>query len=573
MRRVVRNVPRQRRYVALAILALAVAAAAALTSGSVSAPFAGAATADTCGYAGGTTPAATVPRASQKFNEIGIIEGFSVTSATDGTPLTVNTFYSDEHALTLGQPSPNPTTWTATYNASGGTTASSTTPLRADDAGSNPAGVGASNPAAITPGSVSTGDPLATDPGGRAVQPALYLTDVTSDASSKAGDWQSQSGPNTTAQFPDYVGGTWKNNGAANPLGSDGKVATNGSTNLGPHSEAFVRNIASAQGLEAYAAEVRWDVASLESGGQALKPGHTYRVQMMFHDGDHTADTGEACTTFTMPPAHPTGDTDASIDNGGVLSGDPLSVATRDTAHLSNGTANAGPNTAAATDTSGRLIFRLYKQAGTTTNLEARCRGGTLTTAPVATSTIDADSGAETTTDYTSDDVALTEPGLYHWTVQYTGNTENAPFAETACNNGRELVEVKKAPSETNTTPRVKITEDVNIKLSASASAGIKANDTVTIKLFKDAGGCTAANHATGGTQFGNTVTKTIAAGDIGANGQVNLGQLVYPDDFGGASAAALSSGTYWWFVRYNGNSQVEASDDDCTEQFSITLP
>jgi hypothetical protein len=306
MRRIVRSVPRRRRYVAFAILALAVAAAAALTTGSVRAPFASAAGADTCGYSGGTTPTTAVPRDQQKFNEIGIAEGFSVTSGgTPSQPLTVNIFYSDEHALTLGQGSPPATTqWTATYSKP------SSTVKQIDDAGTNPAGLG-TDPQP-DPATVATGNPAAIDPGGRPVYPALFITDLTvNGATSRAGDWQADATDtaNSRAQSPNYVGGTWKPAGAANPLGSDGKVATNG-VNLGPHSEAFVRNISSAQGIEAYGAEIRWDVKNLnDSNGDPLRAGHTYRVQMIIHDGDHVADTGEACVNFTVPKAPSTTET------------------------------------------------------------------------------------------------------------------------------------------------------------------------------------------------------------------------------------------------------------------------
>jgi hypothetical protein len=591
-------VPHKRRYLGLAILALAVAAAAAMTTGAVRVPLASAATPDTCGYSGGTTPAANVPRASQKFNEIGIIEGFSVTNDANGFPLTVNTFYSDEHALTIGATG---TAWVATYNDPN---PASPVVKRIDDAGTNPAGLDG-NPQPI-PATLDTG-PLATDPGGREVAPSLYLTDVTANASSTAGDWQNQSGPNTTAQRPNYVGGTWKNNGAANPLGSDGKEAQNGA-DLGPHSETFVNNISTSQGIEKFGAEVRWDTATLDtdSGTAGVQPpqrGHTYRVQMMFHDGDHNADTGEACTTFTVPPASPAAATQST--GGGTLHKNaadpngPLVVETHDVANLSNGTANAGPTPASST-TSGRLTFRLYKQGtgsgGTAAEQEARCRATQIT---AATTVVVANNGANGTAGdfdtthagvYAFPDINLTDPGTYHWTVSYSGNTENNPAAETACNTAAELVTVSKAPSNVQTTPNLKITEDVHIKIDASAgaSAGIKAGDKVEVSLFKQAVGATgatspgcSADTVSGGTADiqGNKKTVTLTAAMIGANGEIDIGQLNYPADFApGASGVtgtttppAVGNGDYWWFVSYLGNDQVTGSNDDCTEFFSIS--
>jgi hypothetical protein len=577
MRGKVRNVPHKRRYLGLAILALVVAAVAAMTTGAVSAPFASAATADTCGYSGGSTTVPVTNRSLVKFNEIGIIEGFSVTTDANSNPLTVNTFYSDEHALTIGATG---TTWVATYVDPG------TTITRIDDAGTNPAGLGG-NPQP-TPPVLDTGA-AATDPFGREVAPSLYLTDVTLNAASKAGDWQSQpaASANTTGQRPDYVGGTWKNNGAANPLGSDGKEAKNGA-DLGPHSETFVNNISTSQGIEGYGAEVRWDTSTLDTdsgtaGDQPPAPGHTYRVQMMFHDGDHNADTGEACTTFTVPQAHPAAATLRSGDGTETLAQDAddpslLTVSNHDTANLSGGTANAGPNTTSTTDTSGQLTFRLFKQGtgtgGTAAVQEARCRATQITS---ATQTVVADHGADGTAgDYTSGDegvydfpdIKLSDVGTYHWTVQYSGNIENAAAAQTLCNIDDEKLVVSKAPSHVDTTPKVKVTEDINITLTATGSAGIKSTDPVTIKLFKQGSGttvgCTAKNVAGGlATQQGTTKNETVA--DLNTT-------LTYPDDFGGASAPALTSGDYFWAVTYGGNSQIEGSNDDCTEFFSITL-
>jgi hypothetical protein len=592
MRRVVRSVPRKRRYLALAILALAVAAAAAMTTGAVRVTAASATDPDTCGYSGGADPTKTPTpaRPLQKFNEIGILEGLSTTNGLSGnlSDGTVNVFYSDEHALTIGVTG---TTWVRTYVDPG------TTITRIDDAGTNPAGVHNPSTDATSPipGTLDSGPP-GTDLGGREVAPMLYLTDEDGNTAGtvNTGDWQQNpTVPNNTlGTRPDYVGGTWKNNGAANPLGSDGKEAKNG-IDLGPHSETFVDSISTSQGHEGYGAEVRWDVSDLTSGGQALKPGHTYRVQMMLHDGDHNADTGEACANITIPPKHPAGVTQAS--GGGQLQSDAndptgLSAATHDTANLSAGTANAGPNTTNTGDTTGLLTFKLYKASVASPTTEAQCKGGTSGLKKTVTVTADhgADGDAGPPVDFTSGnegvydfpDVTVNEVGTYHWTVSYSGNIENAPVAETLCLTGGELVTVTKAPSKVETAPNFKITEDVHIKLTVGASAGIKAGDQVTIQLNKqDASGsitpgCSAKNTSGGSaTRQGTTKTVTIAAGNIGSNGEVDLGQLTYPDDFGGNAAPALGTGDYWWFVSYLGNSQVTGSNDDCTEFFSIVLP
>jgi len=584
MRGKVRNVPHKRRYLGLAILALAVAAAAALTSGSVSVPFASAASPDTCGYAGGSTTVPVTNRSLVKFNEIGIIEGFSVT--TPANPQTVNTFYSDEHALTIGATG---TPWVATYNDP------PTTIKRIDDAGTNPANVGG-GPARTSP--LATGA-AATDPFGREVAPSLYLTDVSTDATLKTGDWQSQpaASANTTAQRPTYVGGTWKDNGAANPLGSDGKEAKNGA-DLGPHSEAFVNNISTSQGIEGYGAEVRWDVSSLTNGGQALKPGHTYRVQMMFHDGDHNADTGEACTTFKIPPKSPSGTTTAS--GGGQLTKDAtgaLSVSTTDSATLSGGTRNAAPD--ASSTNSGKVIFRLYQvndqgtgsvdcgldANGDPVNADA-VTGSTRTVLGTNGTAAQNSGGADFVNvagqnnrgkyNTTASPVKLTIPGTYYWTVEYTGNIENNAFSETACGDPAEQVVVTKAPSQVVTTPSIKLTEDINITLSASANAGIQVGDTVDVSLLKEGGGpadgCASkgVSSVTGATQQGSTKTITLDATNYNSStGVVNI-TLKYPDDFT-PGAPAIGNGSYHWFVQYNGNTQVTGSNDDCQEFFTIS--
>jgi hypothetical protein len=327
---------------------------------------------------------------------------------------------------------------------------------------------------------------------------------------------------------------------------------------------------------------------------------------MMLHDGDHSADTGEACTFFTIPPKHPAAVTQKT--GGGTLHRDTANPSllvqeTHDIANLSGGTSNAGPNSTSDT-TGGRLTFRLYKQGdgtGTTPDeLEAICRDTQIT---AATTVVIANKGANAAANdftvgtatahpgvYAFPDVKLSDPGTYHWTVQYSGNTENAAAGETACNIDAEKVVVSKAPSDVTTTPNVKITEDVHIKISATtnASAGIKAGDFVDISLFRQDTngardpGCSAKNTSGGkATLQGNTKQVTIAPGNIGTNGEIDLGTLNYPADFapgaggvtGNVTPPAIATGDYWWFVEYEGNDQVTGSNDDCKEFFSILLP
>jgi hypothetical protein len=541
MRGKVGNVPHKRRYLGLAILALAVAAIAAMTTGAVSAPFASAATADTCGYSGGSTSLPVTNRSLVKFNEIGILEGISTTDGTSGnlSDGTVNVFYSDEHALTIGQTG---TPWVATYNDPG------TTIKRIDDAGTNPTGqenLALETPAgvatAITPGVLDTGAP-ATDPYGREVGPSLYLTDQGSNVNGTAnsGDWQQQTGPNTTAQRAKYAGGTWKNNGAANPLGSDGKEAKNGA-DLGPHSETFVNNISTSQGIEGYGAEVRWDVSTLLSGGQPLKPGHTYRVQMMFHDGDHNADTGEACRNITIPPKTPTATTTADPQSQDIAEG---GVDITDTAHVTGGTA----------DGTGTLTFRLFR-GGTATS----CTGATL----VDSQDVDVDAGLATGTDYSAT-FHVTLAGQYHFTVQFDngGDISNSNFGPTACGAANENPVVNRPPPRPDTGQKVTVQDHVEI--TGFISGG--GSSTVDFRLYDNLADCQAHFNTLDTTP---PLTRLIFRA---------LGVPIVQDTSGAFSASSgdfdvpttTGNTTYYWWVHFNGNTNNAPADSNCTESFQI---
>jgi hypothetical protein len=311
MRRVVRSVPRRRRYLALAILAL-VGATLALTSAAARTHaqpkprvLAVTSATDSCGYPTGSGLSATT------FNESTVLKGFTTTNVspflndTTHKP-TLNVFYSDEWELNLGvdatggdgHDATTSTDWRPTFLKSG------TTNTYADDAGTNPNDPQSSgtNPDRAT---VTTG--TGTDPETRPKAPVIFVTKVAANAAANtpaAGDWQ-QGG---TAQSPSFIGGMWKADGAphqgqllVNNKATGTAFGNNGSF-LGPHADAFSLNINGT--LEKYGAETRYDVLGLKDNtGAAVGPGKTYKVQMMIHDGDHVSDTGEACRIVTIPKA------------------------------------------------------------------------------------------------------------------------------------------------------------------------------------------------------------------------------------------------------------------------------
>jgi len=126
--------------------------------------------ADSCGYPSGTGRTATV------FNESEVLRTFRIDTAKG----TIQAFYNDEHALTLGE---NLNGFSITPFVAAYPKPNTTTKL-ADDASP-----------------VSIGDPNAADPQARPIYPALFLTDITSGPST-SGDWQQQSNNSTAKPAP-----------------------------------------------------------------------------------------------------------------------------------------------------------------------------------------------------------------------------------------------------------------------------------------------------------------------------------------------------------------------------------
>jgi hypothetical protein len=146
-----------------------------------------------------------------------------------------------------------------------------------------------------------TGNLAATDPVGRPEFPAAFLTDVTAETASLAGDWQYGGTPIA----PTAVFGTWK---AAVKIVGSAKASDDGvvpdddpaknNWDLGPGSDPVPLGLKN----EGYGAEVRWDVDDLLARG-VIQRGHIYRVQFMVHDGDQHqsgGDTGQGCAIIAV---------------------------------------------------------------------------------------------------------------------------------------------------------------------------------------------------------------------------------------------------------------------------------
>ena len=225
------------------------------------------------------TPGITVPTATStldncgyvasSFNESSILCGIYATGGGKD-PAQIQAFFNDEHAMTLG-------------------CATTDKPVSAMPA----------NPGAVRYPQV--GDPSCSDTATvpRPMRPALFITDITYDPNCKAGDQQAGG----TAYDPIAIFGTWKS-ATGNTPDPDPK-AMNYWT-LGPAADPIPASVSaqcpcsgagklcpgSGRTGKGYGMEVKYEAG--------LISGHSYRLQIMGHDGDQTqgADAGEACAIF-----------------------------------------------------------------------------------------------------------------------------------------------------------------------------------------------------------------------------------------------------------------------------------
>ena len=232
------------------------------------------------------------PLTSVAFNESAVLRAANL----DTTNGFFELWYNDEHALALGVRQVIVKTASGTTTTNYSLTAMNSNPGSAiDPVMGAPYTPGLNQSTLIAEGS--------TDVSGRPMSPALFITDITGNANNRSGDWQWGG----SAIMPDAVFGSWKgvvktiDNTTATPtitvLCDADPVKNN--WNLGAGADPAPAGLSN----EGYGAEVRWNLADLQSSG-LLVPGHTYRFYVMDHDGDQNksgGDSGQTSFTYYYP--------------------------------------------------------------------------------------------------------------------------------------------------------------------------------------------------------------------------------------------------------------------------------
>jgi len=225
-----------------------------------------------CGYP--TTSAS--PLTSTTFNENEVLR--AIRPGGSWPHGVVQMFYNDEHAMTLG------VRQVVVKSTSGTTTTDYPITELATDPGSSTA--------PQTGTTILGGDQSGLDPSLRPMWPSLFVTDISTNPGSRAGDWQQGGVP----VAPGAIFGSWK---AA--VRTVDKTKTPATVTITPDKDPTKNNwtlpggdpIPTGLENEGYGSEVRWDVT--------LIPGHSYRLQVLVHDGDQNkagGDSGEACVLF-----------------------------------------------------------------------------------------------------------------------------------------------------------------------------------------------------------------------------------------------------------------------------------
>jgi hypothetical protein len=222
---------------------------------------------------------------------------------------TIQVYYSDEHALTLGVRrvvNNNVTTDYPITAMSGNNVSHAIHPATGDNILGKPG-----DPENFQAGTDT--NTCAQTNCGRPMWPVLYVTDTADPDGPLAGDWQSDKTPPLGGgglfNNPDDVFGTWKAavktvvgttvtvTPDADPTGNTfASLASVGGDSPQP---AGLTNLG-------YAAEIRFNLGTLHDRfGNPLVAGHAYRFEFMVHDGDQNktgGDSGENCVTAVLPP-------------------------------------------------------------------------------------------------------------------------------------------------------------------------------------------------------------------------------------------------------------------------------
>lgn len=236
-----------------------------------------------CGY----PQSSTSPLTSVDFNESEVLRALK--ASNNGRAGVVKLLYNDEHALTLG------VRQVVVKSANG----SGTTNYAVSALPTVPAYV--KDPATGT--NILSGDQSGLDPSARPMWPVLFVTDVTAKPESRVGDWQYGGRPYN----PQEVYGTWKS-----AVRTVDKTVSPSKVTITPDADPAKNdwNLAGGDPIpsgfdnEGYGAEVVWNVP--------LEPAHSYRIQVMVHDGDQNkvgGDSGEACVLFCAGGGPPEGGT------------------------------------------------------------------------------------------------------------------------------------------------------------------------------------------------------------------------------------------------------------------------
>jgi hypothetical protein len=240
-----------------------------------------------CGY-----PSSASALSGTAFNEDDVLRAIVAGGSSSGG--VVKVFYNDEHALTLGVRS------VVVTSPAGSTSTDYTVAGLPADPGM------VTNPKTGT--NVLSGDQSGLDQSLRPMWPALFITDVTNNPGDRSGDWQMGGKP----IGPNAVYGTWKS-----AVRTVDKTVSPASVTITPDADPAKNdwNLAggdtppSGLGNEGYGAEMVWNVP--------LQAGHSYRVQVLVHDGDQNkagGDAGEGCALFCAGSG---GDCEATNSCGG----------------------------------------------------------------------------------------------------------------------------------------------------------------------------------------------------------------------------------------------------------------